>query len=543
MFDKLYSISMAVYNNLEVTKKCIDGLFNSLEDVSYEILIVDNNSDRETKDYLEELMNAYSSKVTVTSNDENEGFIKAQNFNLLLAEGKYFVVFNNDIEILSRSSNWIETMRKKFEEDPMIRIVGVSEMCGELDSNGNGYRSGKLGVLPEYVEGSCLMIEKQFAREIGLFDTRYTFGYCEDSDLSLRVREMGYKIDTIDAPLLHHQYTTGRKVERFLDLEGYMVINHIEFRKRWGHYLMNKDFNYKYLLRRTGGWGDVLLTTPIVRHLKEKNPNCTVDIETACVDIFNNNPYVDHIYSERVPMGGYDYIIDFNNAYEKRPKMHIVEAYIDAYEKLSGNVFNECGEVHIPKLYLSDSELQYAEELLPLSKQICLVHFDTDKNWVGRTISKSKQEEIINNIKDRGYLVAILNADSHWEASEGILPLRNLTVRKLMSIVSKVNVFLGIDSFPFHIAQAFHIPSIVAFGSIDPKYRTFESLLPIVLVRNEKLNCLGCHHILPSPRVVTTTCSRDGKHSIPLCMSSLTTEDFMIGLDSYEKYIKNLIKK
>ena len=519
---------------MEVTKKCIDGLFNSLEDVSYEILIVDNNSDRETKDYLEGLMNDYPSKVIVTSNDENEGFIKAQNFNLLLAEGEYFVVFNNDIEILSRSSNWIETMRKKFDKDPLLRIVGVSEMCGELDINGNGYRSGKLGIPPEYVEGSCLMIEKQFAREIGLFDTRYTFGYCEDSDLSLRVREMGYRIDTVDVPLLHHQYSTGKTVEKFLDLEGYMVINHIEFRKRWGHYLKSKNFNYKYLLKRDGGWGDVLLTTPIARYFKEKNPNCTVDVETSCGDIFNNNPYVDNVFSKKVPLLDYDYIINLNNAYEKEPERHIIEAY----ERASNIVTMECIK-ELPELYLSDSERQYAEGFFPSGERICLVHFDTDFNWVGRTVTKSLQSEIIKAIKDKGFTVAILNAPPNWEEAPGILPLRHLTVRQLIAIVSKVNVFLGIDSFPFHIAQAFRIPSVVAFGSINPAYRIFERYFPIEVVRNERLNCLGCHHILPSPRVVTTICSRDGKHSIPLCMSTLTVDNFINSLNRLWQKIKN----
>ena len=90
------------------------------------------------------------------------------------------------------------------------------------------------------------------------------------------------------------------------------------------------------LVRRSGALGDVVLTTPIVRRLKRENPNANIDVLTAYPDVFRDNPCVDtagpHVGCFDEPrsehLGSYDRFIDLDGAYERRPNLHIISAYM-----------------------------------------------------------------------------------------------------------------------------------------------------------------------------------------------------------------------
>ena len=80
MFD--LSIIIVTYNNLKYTKECITEL-KKYSNSSYEIIMVDNGSSDETVEYIKSVANKY------ILNDKNEGFAKAVNQGLALADSKY----------------------------------------------------------------------------------------------------------------------------------------------------------------------------------------------------------------------------------------------------------------------------------------------------------------------------------------------------------------------------------------------------------------------------------------------------------------------
>ncbi len=63
--------------------------------------------------------------------------------------------------------------------------------------------------------------------------------------------------------------------------------------------------------------------------------------------------------------------------------------------------------------------------------------------------------------------------------------------------------FIGIDSFPAHVAQAFGVRSVIFFGSIHPLARVWDQQLVWPLVA--ELPCIGCYHTHLEP-------------SVPFCM-------------------------
>jgi len=87
------------------------------------------------------------------------------------------------------------------------------------------------------------------------------------------------------------------------------------------------------LINRSYALGDVILTTPIIRRLRRENPDAKIIVQTMYPDVFRNNPHVNEII--QTPTAQHiDNYIELNLAYERRPNMHIVDAYMaEAFDR------------------------------------------------------------------------------------------------------------------------------------------------------------------------------------------------------------------
>ena len=65
-------IVIAVWNNLELTKSCIDSIIKNT-DVDYRLIIIDNASNDETKKYLEQLKDKEGARVLLNSSRITQG--------------------------------------------------------------------------------------------------------------------------------------------------------------------------------------------------------------------------------------------------------------------------------------------------------------------------------------------------------------------------------------------------------------------------------------------------------------------------------------
>ena len=80
--SKLTSIILLTFNQLELTKKCIESI-GAYTEVPYELIIVDNNSTDGTKKYLEIYKQRSTVNIKVIYNKTNKGF-----FSLLVLYNK-----------------------------------------------------------------------------------------------------------------------------------------------------------------------------------------------------------------------------------------------------------------------------------------------------------------------------------------------------------------------------------------------------------------------------------------------------------------------
>jgi GT2 family glycosyltransferase len=92
------SIVVLTYNNLDLTRQCLDSIYAKTDEPDFELILVDNASEDGTPGYLEEFAKAHSN-VQVILNDSNAGFSRANNQGAAIATGEHLVFLNNDVVV------------------------------------------------------------------------------------------------------------------------------------------------------------------------------------------------------------------------------------------------------------------------------------------------------------------------------------------------------------------------------------------------------------------------------------------------------------
>jgi len=114
------SVIILTFNNLELTRACLDSVLLRSDYPNLEIIVVDNASSDDTPDFLEGFTRR-NPDVRIVLNRENLGFAAGNNVGLSIATGDYLVLLNNDTVV---TQGWVMTLLRHFQNDPSLGIVG-----------------------------------------------------------------------------------------------------------------------------------------------------------------------------------------------------------------------------------------------------------------------------------------------------------------------------------------------------------------------------------------------------------------------------------
>lgn len=244
-----YSVIVLCHNHLETTKRCLEALF--LTDLSQaRIIVVDNGSTDGTDEYLLKLIECLlgpeqSGLITPVFRSANEGVGAGYNSGFKLVDSEFVVTLNNDMII--HEPDWLEKLNEPFG-DQQVAQVGLEGSHCVLDLLGIGHKIDEFSVslgdlmLPDYVETSCMMARTDAILFCGpLFDPAFKFAYCEDADLSLRLRKAGFAIEHVPLNVEHIGGVTLQD-QKTVGAKEFYVENHLFMQKRWGKYLRTKEF-------------------------------------------------------------------------------------------------------------------------------------------------------------------------------------------------------------------------------------------------------------------------------------------------------------
>ncbi len=209
---KLTSIVMLTYNQLDYTKLCIESIRKFTHKDSYEIIIVDNNSQDGTQNWLKQ-----QNDLTVIYNKENKGFPAGCNQGIKVAKGESILLLNNDIIV---TPNWLYNLNNALWSDDKIGAVGsvtnnisyyqaiyvnynnVTDMLNYAKNNNNSNHD--MWKYRVKLVGFCMLIKKAVIDEVGVLDEIFTPGNYEDDDLSYRIIKSGKQNIFCNDAYIHH---------------------------------------------------------------------------------------------------------------------------------------------------------------------------------------------------------------------------------------------------------------------------------------------------------------------------------------------------
>ena len=235
------SIIILTYNNLSLTKKCIESIFKYTEKDTYEIIVVDNASTDDTVSYLKEQKN-----IKTVFNSENVGFPRGCNIGIQLAsKDNDILLLNNDTIV---TTNGLKNLKICLESDEKIGAVGaISNNNDNLQGCDFSYNNfDEMQILAEKnnvsdpkkwerkvcLIGFCLLIKGAVLEKLGGLDENYSPGYIEDNDLSLRIIDLGYDLVLCHDAFIHHYLGTAfrKDQEKFNQL---ILKNRAYFEQKW----------------------------------------------------------------------------------------------------------------------------------------------------------------------------------------------------------------------------------------------------------------------------------------------------------------------
>ena len=111
------SIIIPVWNKWEYTYPCLQSILKNTEEVTYEVILVDNGSSDETPEMLRKIQN-----IKVIRNESNFGFLPACNQGAAKTQGDHILFLNNDTIV---TQGWLKAMSVLMTSDETIGAVGA----------------------------------------------------------------------------------------------------------------------------------------------------------------------------------------------------------------------------------------------------------------------------------------------------------------------------------------------------------------------------------------------------------------------------------
>jgi len=207
------SIIVLIKDALKYVKKCIESI--ALYTDNYELIIIDNGSNAETKKYLKNI--GYIDYKLIT-NKENMGISYGWNQGIKIATFDYICFINSDCVV---THDWLPRMLKGFKYTNNVGIVGPStcrtvpmqtipESIGRFKIEDETTINHYADIAPEKytitrLTAFCWIVKREVFDKIGVFDwRRYGLAWHEDVDFAWRVDKTGFKMVWCTASYVHH---------------------------------------------------------------------------------------------------------------------------------------------------------------------------------------------------------------------------------------------------------------------------------------------------------------------------------------------------
>ncbi|MBA3828448.1 MAG: glycosyltransferase [Taibaiella sp.] len=232
------SVIIVNYNVKYFLEVCVHSVRRALKGIEAEIIVVDNNS----TDGSGSMLGEKYPEVILIENKDNKGFSKANNQGVAIARGEYILFLNPDTvmpenffggmlhymdthtgagcigpRLIDGKGQFAPDSKKAFPtlSVAIFKTTGINKLFSKSPYFNKYYavdiKEHQLAAV-DVLSGCCMMVRVSAMKAAGgPFDEDY-FMYCEDVDLSYRIKKAGFKnIYYPEATLIHYKGESTRK--------------------------------------------------------------------------------------------------------------------------------------------------------------------------------------------------------------------------------------------------------------------------------------------------------------------------------------------
>lgn len=233
------SIIICTYNRAQLLKKCIESILdNKYNPDKYEIVIVDNNSNDNTKEIAEKFVESNSNINYVV--ESKVGLSYARNRGIEISKGDIIAFLDDDTSIHDGYLSSIKEFFDKYKDAVCVagKIIPIwkepkpkwftnsfSSIVGETMY---GEKDRKL-IYPEMTIGANMVFYKKIFNEVGIFNVELGLKgdklyLGEETDLCTRIRKKGYNVHYAANVIVDHAVHLSKVDKKYINkrliLEG-----------------------------------------------------------------------------------------------------------------------------------------------------------------------------------------------------------------------------------------------------------------------------------------------------------------------------------
>jgi GT2 family glycosyltransferase len=212
------SIIILSYNDYSgTTGLCLASLSQDPAHESWDIIVVDNDSDTATRESLQKAQETFPA-IHFVLNDRNLGYAAGNNIGIRMSTAEVVILLNSDTVV---PVGMIGRLAAHFVNNKQLGMVGpVTNAAGNeqaiLATSTSIEKTIEQGLLYANSGGNeqlityrmdfhCVAISRQAITKAGLLDEEFGRGYYEDFDYSLRVKQAGFDLRVAENVFVYHR--------------------------------------------------------------------------------------------------------------------------------------------------------------------------------------------------------------------------------------------------------------------------------------------------------------------------------------------------
>lgn len=228
----LISIVILNYNGLKYLTKTIPPILE-LEYPNYEIVVVDNDSNDNSVNYLDKIQKKTKLKFRIIKNQKNYGYSIGKNIGVRKSKGKYILMLDCDILVLDKEI--LNKLLRNYLSLTRCAILGICILDRDEITTKNYGRyydfAGSKEIIDKininkiirikrpfrvgFASGGAIFLNKDIWFELGEYDESQPF-YIDDHDIGARAYNFGYNNYLVNNLYVIHLEENRQKLDIWL---------------------------------------------------------------------------------------------------------------------------------------------------------------------------------------------------------------------------------------------------------------------------------------------------------------------------------------